>query len=125
MSGSLHRLFFTLAFSAMGWLALGSALQIFAAAASNQTIDITVCTGLGVKKMAQPAGGDEEKPAAMKHCGKVPFAKFFAPPPQPARLQFEPPETVTSWPFIKLSDVLENQPWNSGAPPPGRAPPAG
>lgn len=131
MTAVLRKTFFVLALCASGWLALGNAVQALVASSQNQTIDITVCTSMGLKKVSQPVGKNSESgpigqrghpPAVMKHCGNACFAMLLPLPVHPVHLTFAMPDTVASWAFVNLPGTQTERSWEN-APPPLRGPP--
>ena len=88
----------------------------------GQTIDITVCTSMGMKKISVKADPSAEAPVVMKHCGNAAFAVPFLPPSHPVELKFAAPDTVASWQFVQVLGIEPQRRWEN-APPPLRGPP--
>jgi hypothetical protein len=118
-----RKAFLVLALCASGWLALGNAVQALVASSKNQTIDITVCTSMGLKKVSLPVEKSGQAPAVMKHCGQACFAMLLPPPVHPVHLTFAAPDTVASWAFVQLPGTQTERTWEN-APPPLRGPPS-
>ena len=118
-----RKIFLLLAFSAAAWLALGNSVRAMVASSLNQTIDITVCTSMGMKKISVPANDSAPAPVLMKHCGSAAMAVLFLPPSHPAELSFATPGTVASWQFVHVLGIEPQRTWEN-APPPLRGPPA-
>ena len=118
-----RKAFFILALCASGWLALGNAIQVLVASSQNQTIDITVCTSMGLKKVSQPVEKNGQAPTVMKHCGNACFAVLPPAPVRPSHLTFATPDTVASWVFVQLPRTQTERTWEN-APPPLRGPPS-
>jgi hypothetical protein len=118
-----RKIFLLLAFSAAAWLALGNSVRAMVASSLNQTIDITVCTSMGMKKISVPANDSAPAPVLMKHCGSAALAVLFLPPSHPAGLSFATPGTVASWQFVHVLGIEPQRTWEN-APPPLRGPPA-
>ena len=119
----LKRLFLLLAFCAAGWLALGNSVRVMVASSMGQSIDITICTSIGMKKISVKAPPTGNTPVVMKHCGNAAFAVLFLPPPHPAELKFGNPGTVASWQFVQVLGIEPQRTWEN-APPPLRGPPS-
>ena len=115
--------FLLLAFCAAAWLALGNSVRVLVASSLNQTIDITICTSLGMKKISVPANDSAPAAALMKHCGSAAFAVLFLPPSHPAELSFATPDTIAVWQFVHVLGIEPQRTWEN-APPPLRGPPA-
>ncbi len=128
MSRTLHKILFSLAFTAAIWLAFGNAVKVVVAASLNLTIDITVCTSMGMLKVSVPAdkadqlAAEADKPTLMKHCGNAAFAALYLPPSHPVQLSFATPSTVASWQFVQVLGTQVERNWQN-APPPLRGPP--
>lgn len=122
-SRSLRHLSICLVALAVAWFALGTALNTMVAFASGKTIDIVVCSGAGVKKIAVPAHDSQDTTSTIKHCGNAPIYKLLALPGTPLHLNFETPQTVAVWHWMPnppaVLDLIQ-----VNKPPPGRAPPA-
>ena len=118
-----RKLFLLLAFCAALWLALGNSVRVLVASSMGQTIDITVCTSMGMKKVSVKADQNGEMPMVMKHCGNAAFAVLFLPPSHPAELTFANPGTVASWQFVQVLGIEPQRTWEN-APPPLRGPPS-
>ena len=118
-----RKIFTLLAFCAAVWLALGNSVRVLVASSLNQTIDITICTSMGMKKISVPANDSGPAPVLMKHCGSVALAVLFLPPSHPAELSFAMPDTVASWQFVHVLGIEPQRTWEN-APPPLRGPPA-
>ena len=126
MSGlnlTFRKLFLLLAFCAALWLALGNSVRVMVASSMGQTIDITICTGMGMKKISVKADQRGEAPVMMKHCGNAAFAVLFLPPAHPIQLSFATPATVASWQFVQVLGIEFQRAWEN-TPPPLRGPPA-
>lgn len=122
MKLTLRKAFLLLAFCASGWLALGNSLRVLVASSMGQTIDITICTSMGMKKISVKADQRGEAPMVMKHCGNVAFAVLFLPPSHPSQISFATPDTVASWQFVQVLGIEPQRTWEN-APPPLRGPP--
>ena len=118
-----RKVFLLLAFCAAAWLAVGNSVRVLVAASLHQTIDITICTSMGMKRVNVPANDDMPAPVLMKHCGGTALAVLFLPPSHPAELSFATPDTVASWEFVHLLGIEPQRTWEN-APPPLRGPPA-
>ena len=118
-----RKIFMLLAFCAAAWLALGNSVRVLVASSLNQTIDITICTSLGMKKISVSADDSAPGPVQMKHCGNAALAVLFLPPSHPAELSFAMPDTVASWQFVHVMGIEPQRTWEN-APPPLRGPPA-
>lgn len=118
-----RKIFLLLAFSAAAWLALGNSVRVLVASSLNQTIDITVCTSMGMKKISVPATDTAPAPVLMKHCGSAAMAVLFLPPSHPSELSFAKPDTVAVWQFVHVLGIDPQRTWEN-APPPLRGPPA-
>jgi hypothetical protein len=116
------RFFLLLAFCAAAWLALGNSVRVLVASSLGQSIDITICTSMGMKKISVPVTADPAAPVLMKHCGNAALAVLFLPPSHPARLSFATPNTVASWQFVQVLGIEPQRTWEN-APPPLRGPP--
>lgn len=123
MKLTLRKAFLLLAFCASGWLALGNSLRVLVASSMGQTIDITICTSMGMKKISVKADQRGEAPMVMKHCGNVAFAVLFLPPSHPSQISFAAPDTVASWQFVQVLGIEPQRTWEN-APPPLRGPPS-
>lgn len=123
MKLTLRKAFLLLAFCASGWLALGNSLRVLVASSMGQTIDITICTSMGMKKISVKADQRGEAPMVMKHCGNVAFAVLFLPPSHPSQISFATPDTVASWQFVQVLGIEPQRTWEN-APPPLRGPPS-
>lgn len=117
------KLLLLLAFSAAFWLALGNSVRVLVASSMGQSIDITICTSMGIKKISVQADPSSQVPVVMKHCGNAAFAVLFLPPSHPAGLTFANPGTVASWQFVQVLGI-EPQRTLENAPPPLRGPPS-
>lgn len=117
-----RKTFLLLAFCAAAWLALGNSVRVLVASSLNQTIDITVCTSMGMKKITVPANDSTPAPVLMKHCGSAALAVLFLPPSHPVGLSFAAPGTVASWQFVQVLGIEPQHTWEN-APPPLRGPP--
>lgn len=126
MSGphfTLRKLFVLLAFCAALWLALGNSVRVLVASSLGQTIDITICTSMGMKKISVKADQSGEAPVLMKHCGNAAFVVLFLPPSHPLQLSFATPGTVASWQFVQVLGIEFKRVWEN-TPPPLRGPPS-
>ena len=112
-----------IAFLALAWFTLGSALHVIVASATGKKIEIVVCSGAGVKKITVALDAHDEPATTIKHCGNAPLVTFLIIPGEPAHLHFQAPDTVASWHWMPspLSWIHREQ---DNRPPPGRAPPA-
>jgi hypothetical protein len=115
--------FVMLAFCAAFWLAVGNAVKVMVASGLNQTIDIVICTGAGMKKVSMPVEQGASGPMVMKHCGNGALVALFPMPVHPLQLSFAKPGTVASWQFAQTLGVELLRTWEN-APPPSRGPPA-
>lgn len=118
-----RKLFLLLAFCAALWLALGNAVRVMVAASMGQTIDITICTSMGMKKISVKADPSGDAPVMMKHCGNAAFAVLLLPLTHPVELTFGNPTTVASWQFVQVLGIEPQRTWEN-APPPLRGPPS-
>jgi hypothetical protein len=118
-----QKLFLLLAFSAALWLALGNSVRVLVASSQGQSIDITICTSMGMKKISMKVDHGGEAPVMMKHCGNAAFAVLFLPPSHPLQLSFATPGTVASWQFVQVLGIEPQRTWEN-APPPLRGPPS-
>jgi hypothetical protein len=122
MTLRFKKFFLLLAFCAAAWLALGNSVRVLVASSLGQTIDITVCTSMGMKKISVKADQSGEAPAVMKHCGNAAFAVLPLPPSHPNQISFATPGTVASWQFVQVLGIEPQRTWEN-APPPLRGPP--
>ena len=122
-AAAFRKLFLLLAFCAALWLALGNSIRVMVACRMGQTIDITVCTSMGMKKISVKADPSGDVPVVMKHCGNAAFAVLFLPPSHPVELKFAAPDTVASWQFVQVLGIEPQRTWEN-APPPLRGPPS-
>ena len=120
---TLRKIFLLLAFCAAAWLAVGNSMRVLVASSLNQTIDITVCTSMGMKKISVSVNEGAPAPVLMKHCGGTALAVLFLPPSHPAELSFATPDTVASWEFVHVLGIEPQRTWEN-SPPPLRGPPA-
>ena len=118
----LQKFFFMLALCAAAWLALGNSVRVLVASHMGHTIDITICTTMGMKKISVQADHDGQAPLMMKHCGNAAFAVLLLPPSHPTDLSFANPGTVASWQFVQVLGIEPQHTWEN-APPPLRGPP--
>lgn len=116
------KLFLLLAFCAAAWLALGNSVRVLVASSMGQSIDITICTSMGMKKIPVKVDQTTDAPMVMKHCGNAAFAVLFLPPAHPEELSFATPGTVASWQFVQVLGIEPQRTWED-APPPLRGPP--
>jgi hypothetical protein len=111
-----------LAWVAVVWFALGNTTKLLMAEALGQKIEMLVCTGMGVKKVAVPVQADDDSTTTVKHCGNAPLCHTAIAPPLGLGLGFELPQTVARWAWtpspVGLDPLVEDN-----RPPPGRAPP--
>ena len=117
------KLLLLLAFCAALWLALGNSVRVLVASSMGQSIDITICTSMGMKKISVKVDTSGEAPVMMKHCGNAAFAVLFLPPAHPEELSFATPGTVASWQFVQVLGIEFQRAWEN-TPPPLRGPPA-
>ena len=117
-----RKLLLLLVFCAAFWLALGNSVRVLVASSLGQSIDITICTSVGMKKVSVKVNQSGDAPVMMKHCGNAAFAMLFLPPSHPAELTFANPDTVASWQFVQVLGIEPERTWES-APPPLRGPP--
>ena len=132
MPHALKTHLFALAFLAAAWLALGNSVVVLVAASQGRPIDITVCTSMGIKKIAlgesamdnpeNQGSKNPQAPAAMKHCGNAAFAVILLPQAHPGQLSFTTPRTVATWQFMQVLGTQTQRNLQS-APPPLRGPP--
>lgn len=122
MPRSSQNFLFVLAFCAAAWLALGNSVRMLVASNLGHTIDITICTSMGIKKISVQADQDGKVPVMMKHCGNAAFAVLLLPPFHPTELSFANPGTVASWQFVQVLGIEPQRTWEN-APPPLRGPP--
>ena len=118
-----RKLLLLLAFCAAFWLALGNSVRVLVASSMGQSIDITICTSMGMKKVSVKVDQTGETPMVMKHCGNAAFAVLFLPPSHPDELKFAVPGTVSSWQFVQVLGIEPQRTWEN-APPPLRGPPS-
>ncbi len=117
------KLLVLLAFSAALWLALGNSVRVLMASSMGQSIDITICTSMGMKKISVKVDQSGDAPVMMKHCGNAAFAVLPLPPSHPDGLSFATPGTVASWQFVQVLGIEPQRTWEN-APPPLRGPPS-
>ena len=117
-----RKFFVALAFCASAWLALGNSVRVMVASSMGQSIDLTICTSMGMKKISVKVDQTTDAPMVMKHCGNAAFAVLFLPPAHPEELSFATPGTVASWQFVQVLGIEPQRTWED-APPPLRGPP--